>query len=400
MDFHVRKLSSFITTVLAALLFFHCGAPAKAASGLKPCDERRVLDGMVYKKYRISNEDERQSIHVLELDIASNRFELESVFGGDCLHNRETVSSMARRRNAIAAINGAFFSRGGNPLGMIVHQGRIIKEPILGRTVMAITSSNEVFFDNPKFDARFFFSAPGAGTDDVRFVELDGINRPPAEDEVIIYTPEYGNTTMTKDPDAIEIIVSGEKIIATGKRNSAIPPDGFVIHARGVMISDLEHAAIGHSTSLELYINPKWGSAIFAVGGGPRLLRDGKIANMAREEKFRSDVTSGRAPRTAIGITGDGRLLLVCVDGRRPKSAMGMSLKELSKFMSSIGAKDAMNLDGGGSTTLYLMGRIMNSPSDGSERPVSQALVLKARDGMEKLEKDIAYDNGRKEYKF
>ncbi len=97
---------------------------------------------------------------------------------------------------------------------------------------------------------------------------------------------------------------------------------------------------------------------------------------MAREERFRRDIAVGRAPRTAAGITEDGRLLLVTVNGRQPGLSTGMTLEELAGLMLELGARDAVNLDGGGSTTMVIRGRVFNFPSDGAERPVTGALVI------------------------
>ena len=381
-------------------------------------EDSKVTEGIKYTNIKISKPDFKQSLHLLEIDFKSESFELESVFGKDCLYSKETVSSMAKRKNALAAINGSFFSSNGNPLGMIVHQGRIIKEPILGRTVMGITKQGQVFFDNPKFDARFFYkklkhdkintaamAAPkdNSGKDiknvsavsgdtaenyETHFVELDGINRKPDEDEIIVFTSEYGNSTMTKDKNSIEIVVAGEKVISVARCNSIIPPDGFVIYAGGVMSSELHAVTLNDEVYMELYANPIWEQAEFAVSGGPRLIKNGEVINAASAEKFREDVARGRAPRTAVGITKDNKMIFVCVDGRR-KNAAGMTLRELSKFMLSRGVIDGMNLDGGGSTTFYLMGKVMNSPSDGHERPVSQALILRPRSGPEAFARKI-----------
>lgn len=376
-------------------------------------EDSKVTEGIKYTNIKISKQDYKQSLHLLEIDFKADSFELESVFGKDCLYGKETVSSMAKRKNALAAINGSFFSSNGNPLGMIVHQGRIIKEPILGRTVMGITKQGQVFFDNPKFDARFFYkklksnkavALNSNGTDnankqqanssdtneayETHFVELDGINRKPDEDEIIVYTPEYGNSTMTKYKNSVEIVVAGEKVVSIARCNSIIPPDGYVIYAGGVMSSELHAVTLNDEVYMELYANPIWEQAEFAVSGGPRLIKDSEIVNAASAEKFREDVARGRAPRTAVGITKDNKMIFVCVDGRR-KNAAGMTLRELSKFMLSRGVVDAMNLDGGGSTTFYLMGKVMNSPSDGHERPVSQALILKPRSAPESLAKKI-----------
>jgi len=341
-----------------------------------PLNEINAAEGVRYFTLKSEIPDFRQIVHVLELDPAKSPFEIESVFGKDCLYGKETVSSMARRKNAVAAINGAFFTQGGNPLGMTVHQGKIIKEPILGRTAFGIAEDGSTFFDNPKFDARFYFK--DSRSDEPRFVELDGINRRPEDDEIVVYTPEFGNRTKTNSDPAIEVVVASDRVIAVGKANSLIPPDGYVIHAGGVMVPELENIVLNSESNMELYVNPVWEKARFAVGGGPRLICDGKIVNDASKEKFKSDVVKGRAPRTALGVNSSGKLLFVCVDGRQKKSC-GMTLGEMARLMKMLGARDAMNLDGGGSTTLYLMGKVMNSPSDGCERPVSQALVLRPR---------------------
>jgi len=378
----------FIFTCVTLNLAFAGGALAsseRTESGTEKVqtgDEKNVIArGMTYYKNVISENDRKQTTYVLEFDLMKSDFEIESVFGQDCMYKKETVSSMARRKNAIAAVNGAFFSKAGAPLGMLVHQGKIVKEPILGRTVFGVTNDNEFFFDNPRFDARFFYKKKE--TDKPAYIELDGINRAPGEEEVIIFTSEYGNKTRTSSKTALEITVVDEKVVAIGGCNSLIPPEGYVIHAGGFMAEELEKVCVTDIAYMELYVNPVWEKAKFAVGGGPRLLKDGAVTIEAKAEKFKSDVVSGRAPRTAVGITADKKILMVCVDGRQKNSA-GMTLKELARYMKKLGAVDAMNLDGGGSTTFFLMGKVLNSPSDGRERPVSQALVIKPKDGFDK----------------
>lgn len=375
----------FITALILYPLagMFVCKTSGGGSDGCVFAAEEKetVAAGITYRKIIIDKGGKKQAIYELEFDLAKSEFELESVFGQDCMYKKETVSSMARRKNAIAAVNGAFFSKTGAPLGMLVHQGKIVKEPILGRTVFGVTNDNEFFFDNPRFDARFFYQKSPA--DKVSYIELDGINRAAHDDEVIIFTSEYGNKTRTTSKNSLEIVVVDEKVTAIGVKNSVIPPEGYVIYASGIMASELERVAIGNIAYMELYVNPVWEKAKFAVGGGPRLLSAGKVTVEAKAEKFKSDVVSGRAPRTAVGITADKKIIMVCVDGRQKNSA-GMTLKELANYMKKTGAVDAMNLDGGGSTTFFLMGKVLNSPSDGRERPVSQALVIKPRDNITK----------------
>lgn len=108
------------------------------------------------------------------------------------------------------------------------------------------------------------------------------------------------------------------------------------------------------------------------------MVRDGELSLNGEEELFRSDVLQGRAPRTAIGVTASGELLLVTVNGRQPNISVGMSLAELGRLLIELGAVQAMNLDGGGSTTMVIRDLVLNLPSNGQERPVSNAILILA----------------------
>ena len=121
------------------------------------------------------------------------------------------------------------------------------------------------------------------------------------------------------------------------------------------------------------------------VGGGPRLLARGRIRVRAAAEGFdplgapwfSGSFVSARHPRTLAGVRADGSLLLVTVDGRRPGWSAGVTLREAARVMRSLGARDALNLDGGGSTAMAVRGRTVSRPSDpGGERRVSDALVV------------------------
>jgi N-acetylmuramoyl-L-alanine amidase/exopolysaccharide biosynthesis protein len=112
----------------------------------------------------------------------------------------------------------------------------------------------------------------------------------------------------------------------------------------------------------------------YALGGGPLLVQDG-IARVA-DEGFLSDITQGRAPRTAIGLVDERTLMLVVVEGRSADDA-GLTLEQLAALMASQGCQQAMNLDGGGSSTMWVEGKgIVNQVSDGRERPVKNALII------------------------
>lgn len=117
------------------------------------------------------------------------------------------------------------------------------------------------------------------------------------------------------------------------------------------------------------------------MAGGPILIDENKICE---KDSIRFNLT--RHPRTAIGITQHDHFLMVTVDGRHSQAA-GMTIHELTDFMKELGCKDALNLDGGGSTTMYINGKsetgVVNCPSDNKrfdnegERSVSNILFLR-----------------------
>jgi exopolysaccharide biosynthesis protein len=107
------------------------------------------------------------------------------------------------------------------------------------------------------------------------------------------------------------------------------------------------------------------------------LLLGGRIPEPVAGESYAEEFRNRRHPRTAAGLRGDGTLLLVTVDGRQPELSVGMTIDELASLMRELGADTALNLDGGGSTTMVVAGKLVNSPSDaGGERPVSDALLV------------------------
>ena len=112
------------------------------------------------------------------------------------------------------------------------------------------------------------------------------------------------------------------------------------------------------------------------LGAGPRLVANGQISVTADAEEFPADIKFGRAPRSAVGVTKWGDYILAVVDGRQSHS-QGCTLQEWAEILlNRFGAVDAINLDGGGSSELVVKEKIVNSPSDGSERSVGSVLAI------------------------
>jgi len=283
-----------------------------------------------------------------------------------------TVSSLARQAGAIAAVNGTFFTPGrGDPVGLIVQDGQVVHSSFLNRSVFGVRYDGSCFVDNARLKAAIRLS-------NGHLFAVTAVNRPPVRDQTVLYTSHWASRTGSiPDPSRREVVVAADGTIeAVNTGNSFIPVDGYVISAQGKALQEmLRQVRIGQRATVFAQLSDVWLGVQCAVGGGPTLVQRGKVLVTAREERFQADIARGRAPRTAIGYVGDTGIVLVTVDGRQATS-VGMTLYELARFMRELGAVEAINLDGGGSTAMVVRGKLVNRPSDGFERPVSNALVL------------------------
>ena len=190
----------------------------------------------------------------------------------------------------------------------------------------------------------------------------------------MLYNPYYAFWTMTAG-DGVEYTIRGDRVVDTHLNNSVIPDGAVVLSASGRPAWLLSGLKTGSKVKIFQSLGATWDRAVHAVGAGPCLVKDGQIYVTTVNEEFGSDVAGGRAPRTAIGVDSAGKALLVVVDGRR-RTSLGLTLYELAQFMLELGAVDAMNLDGGGSSEMIVGSRIVNQPSDGRERRIGAGIAV------------------------
>lgn len=300
----------------------------------------------------------------------------------------EVVSSMSKRLNAVVTVNADFFGLGGNmpgdPLNLMVRDGELISEPSQ-RVVFGFTSDKRVVFDNLTFDAQIKLA-------DGKAFPIRGINRGRKDHEVVVYSKWFCEHTCTNEKGS-EAIVKLDSPMRIGKpvtgtitevktgAGDASTGDGLLVlsgQGTGAKFID-DNLKAGTAVTLEFTVKGQrtgvWDKVAEAVGGGSWLVRDGKEFISAKEEGFGTSFSAGRNPRTAVGLTKDGKLLLVTVDGRQSISG-GMGLPALAQVMIGLGCVQAANLDGGGSTTMATSFGIINSPSSGIERMVSNGVAV------------------------
>ena len=332
-------------------------------------------------------------VNVITLDLNNPAVKLkaaladDSVYSNDSTKGREKVSSITSRRGALVGINADFFPFTGDPLGMCIIDGELISEPSKDkRAAFALSKNGCVFFDIPILSAKLTLSNNVCR-------QIDGINRSRETNQIIVYTEAFGPNTETKYKGTDIVLTSSELPVQVGKKlnltvteirpdslNTSIPKGGVVISAGGPAAWFLkENVKPGDCMSMQFDIKGSngqdWSQVNQSVGGGPWLVKDSADINDFSEEGFQPAFSSTSHPRTAIGVTCDNKLLLVTIDGRQPLSN-GISLPKLTTLMKRYGAVNAINLDGGGSTTLSIKGLIVNSPSEGAERPVANALLV------------------------
>jgi hypothetical protein len=328
-------------------------------------------------------------INVLRIDLKKPGVKVVSALGQDTViepdvtKGREVVSKLVMRRSALIGINADFFPYTGDPLGLAIHGGELVSEP-MDRAAVGITASGEVICD------KVGFSGTLQSSSGITY-PLGGINRQRGKNELVLYTPAYGS--MAGEKDGVEVVVTLDcpvrvnvDVIATAASDpslalgAVIPTGGAVISASGPAGDWLARSVrAGDKLTIRFDLKSEfgrsWNTVMEAVGGGPCLVKGGEVYVDAPSQKFKPSFYAARHPRTAAGVTATGELLLVTVDGRQWISR-GVTLNEMAQIMKSFGAVDAINLDGGGSTTLSIKGIVSNSPSEGKERPVANALLV------------------------
>jgi len=311
-------------------------------------------------------------VYVLKVDPGQEVLDIRPALAGQTVHSRRSVLHIARQHEAVAALNGGFFAEQGPPLGLLIINGEWIKHPILNRTVLGITADGELLMDRLSFEGRLYFGDHG-------YLELDGINRGHNESyQLVIYTPRWGEV-LSPRAQCTRLVVSGEAVVVakhTQAQPVEIPPEGYVISGSGRYAPLLEKVHEGEGVWTRLRTKPEWEKLAYALGAGPCLVKDGRPHVTASPEVFGRDVSGGAASRSAVAITQDGLLMLVAVETPPDEPGSGVTLSELAQILVKLGARDAMNLDGGGSATVVQGDQVINHPRDGYLRPVSNALLV------------------------
>jgi phosphodiester glycosidase/sporulation related protein len=343
-------------------------------------------------------------VRVLTIDPRRFRGSVTGDFGPD-IERRETTSVLAAARGATAAVNAGFFvldpaaGAPGDPAGVGVYDGRLLSEAVNGRPSLVFSENAHATVTRNTWT--------GTVSNGRRTVRLDGLNRVPGlirncgglgdtptdhplhdttctdPDELVAFTADYGASTPAGP--GVEAVVDAHNRVVTVRtpRGGPLPAGTRSVQATGTRAADLTNLAQpGRKLTITSHLTGA--RSDYVINGGPELVRDGRQhATPARDGMVHPNDPSWyygwaakRNPRTIAGVDDRGRVLLTTVDGRST-SSLGLSIAESAAVAQALGMRDAVNLDGGGSTTMVADGKVVNTPSDATgERPVGDAILV------------------------
>lgn len=383
--------------ILAIMMLFSLLASAVSAGSMDPpsttfgqvIDQRQteLAPGATYTWYDMKTSGGTQKAHFVTFNPQNSNLDLIAGTKSGKVRGMEGVTQMAAYADApgnrvIAGINGDFFEISGNatgvPNGLFMGDGRILN------------SSTTSFAFGLRADGTSIYGTPML----TKTISIDGsvtpithINRFRSDNQLVLYTNDYYTSTMTSNEgdEVVLNIISGEvkhavplqlqvAEVRAGQGNTPLQAGQVVLSASGNMRSVLAGLQPGDEVTAEFTLSDGWGDVEVAIGGTGPLIKDGIVQNGVGP--------AGIHPRTAIGTKADGSIVLFEIDGRQPGFSEGVETEELAAIMADLGVVQAMNLDGGGSSTMVakLPGetayRVMNSPSDGGERKTGNGLLL------------------------
>ncbi len=325
---------------------------------------QQVAPGLVEHTYVYWDDYGKISAWLLEADPA--RYKLVPVLAKGKIPGREAVSGIVARAGGVAGINGSYFAPNGDLIGVTKMNGQVIGTTYYTRSAFGLKKDGTPIFGKISYNGTVTMGGVS--------VSVGGVDCERGADSLVIYNRAYGSSTGTNEYGR-EYVVRNGRVTDIRQNDTPIPADGVVISVHGTVADELGGVQVGDPVKITEDLGKGWQDADFIVGVGPRLVANGRVYMTADEEEFPADIRIGRAPRSAVGITKDGKYLLAVVDGRQSHS-VGLTLTDWAKLLVKFGARDALNLDGGGSSDLVINGEVQNSPSDGQERLVGDGLVL------------------------
>jgi hypothetical protein len=342
------------------------GDPPRLVLDLGPTamPERDMLwaPGIRWRQDWIQVGSDRLGVRWLEIDLKKETMAVKPIGQPHTQVGLSSLAELARQWQAYAAINGGFFNRNNYlPLGVVRRDGMWLSAPVLGRGAIGWNDEGDVKIAPLRFQETI---TTGTG----RQFPVIFFNSGYVRAGIARYNRQWGKTYTPLTDGEILVIVRDHRVVKrhqadkAGEKAYQIPTDGYLLALRSFH-SAASAFPVGIRVTSQRSPQPTdFNNYPHILGAGPILLRNGDQVLNASQESFSRNFAAGRAPRSVVGTTNSGKLLLAAIHYScdRDGKAIAPNLETTAQIMQRIGAVDALNLDGGNSSTLYLGGRILN----------------------------------------
>ncbi|OGH97636.1 MAG: hypothetical protein A2104_09775 [Candidatus Melainabacteria bacterium GWF2_32_7] len=326
-----------------------------------------LAKGITHKKIKRYLHGKPAILNVIIVDSKNNNT-VKPSYGSYFLNALNNVKEITHLEDAIAGINASFFKPdSGIPLGTSVIDKKVITGPLYKRVALGITSDKKYYMQ--KIDI-----VGNINIGEKTKLSLFNINQPVfSKYRFTIFTDQWGRSTPKTSNNYIHAAIKNGKIKNLKTSSISIPKGGFVIVGPHKLFPKVigKQDEITYSVKL---IPDKWNDMQYAIGGGPFLVKNGK--KFIDRQNFTSAFLWTKLPRTAIGYTKAGTLVIVTIDGYEKGITDGATMSELSQIMWDYGCYNAMNLDGGTSTQMVIKGKLVNYSKIKDGYKVTNALVI------------------------
>ncbi|WP_373528031.1 phosphodiester glycosidase family protein [Nostoc sp.] len=320
--------------------------------------------GLRWRQHYVNLGTERFPVVWLEVNLRKFGLTLKPMWASpDGLAGTAPLIQIAQRYLAVAGINGGYFNRNNRlPLGAIRRDGQWLSSPILNRGAIAWNDSGQFYF------GRLTLAETLITANDQRLPILF-LNTGYVQSGIARYTPLWGSTYTPLTDNEIILVVEKNQITnqlpggKVGEKTVPIPQDGYLLTLRAKATSAASQLPIGTVVSISSATAPADFSRYpHIIGAGPLLVQNRQIVLDAKGEKFSNAFIAEKAIRSGICTKATGTVMITAVHNRA--GGYGPTLAEYAQLMQLMGCVDALNLDGGSSTSLYLGGQLLDrSPS-------------------------------------
>lgn len=313
-----------------------------------------------WRQQFITNNSDRFPVYSVTVNLRSPEVILRPIWAKpDSMTGTSSLVQMAQKWQVLAAVNGGFFNRNNVlPLGAIRRDGKWLSGPNFNRGAIAWNDQGVVKI------ARLVLQETVVLATGQRYTVV-ALNSGFVKAGIGRYTPEWGANYMPVADNEIVVTVQNNQVTKqvqagaiSSKTTYPIPPDGYLLILRSFgSVSNLFNS--GAKVTIETAtVPPEFSDFPHILGGGPVLLLDGKNVLDAATEGFSDAYVKQAAIRSCLGVTSAGELIIAAIHNRA--GGRGATFAETAQIMLQLGVSDALNLDGGSSTSLYLGGQLVN----------------------------------------